>query len=285
LPVANGGTGAATLTGYVKASGTTVMTASATVPVGDISGTLPVANGGTNLSSYTTGDILYASGTTALAKLSAVAAGSVLLSGTTPSYGKVILTTGSTQHVTGTLPVANGGTGAATLTGYVKASGTTAMTAIATIPVTDGGTGVTQSAYGEYYLGVTPTATVITTTGQYEKVAGNTVEGTLSNFTHPSSNRLTYTGTATRKFFVSAALAFHGDSTDEYNFVIYKSGVEVGSSSISVTGKGTNDLAHVSSQCIVDLTNTNYIEVFVTNTSTVADLTVDFMNVTAIALI
>jgi hypothetical protein len=42
------------------------------------------------------------------------------------------------DHVlTGTIPVANGGTGAATLTGYVKGTGTTAMTASATIPNTD----------------------------------------------------------------------------------------------------------------------------------------------------
>ncbi len=38
LPVANGGTGAATLTGYVKGSGTSAMTASATVPFLDIAG-------------------------------------------------------------------------------------------------------------------------------------------------------------------------------------------------------------------------------------------------------
>jgi hypothetical protein len=47
LTVANGGTGATTLTGYVKGSGTATMTASATIPVADITGTLPVANGGT----------------------------------------------------------------------------------------------------------------------------------------------------------------------------------------------------------------------------------------------
>ena len=42
------------------------------------------------------------------------------------------------DHVlTGTIPVVNGGTGAATLTGYVKGAGTTALTASATIPNTD----------------------------------------------------------------------------------------------------------------------------------------------------
>ena len=42
------------------------------------------------------------------------------------------------DHVlTGTIPVDNGGTGAATLTGYVKGNGTAAMTAASTIPNTD----------------------------------------------------------------------------------------------------------------------------------------------------
>ena len=51
--------------------------------------------------------------------------------------------------VSGTLPVANGGTGATTLTGYVKGSGTPALTALATIPASD----ITDVAYdvaGEY---------------------------------------------------------------------------------------------------------------------------------------
>jgi hypothetical protein len=41
------------------------------------------------------------------------------------------------SNVTGILGVPNGGTGASTLTGYVKGTGTTAMTASATIPNTD----------------------------------------------------------------------------------------------------------------------------------------------------
>jgi hypothetical protein len=60
------------------------------------------------------GDILFASTTTALSKLADVATGSALISGgigVAPSYGKIGLTT----HVSGTLPVANGGTGITSL--------------------------------------------------------------------------------------------------------------------------------------------------------------------------
>lgn len=75
------------------------------------SGTLGVARGGTGLNTYTTGDLLYASGTTTLANLADVATGNTLISGgigAAPSWGKVGLTT----HVSGTLGVGNGGTGA-----------------------------------------------------------------------------------------------------------------------------------------------------------------------------
>lgn len=72
---------------------------------------LGVTNGGTSWGSYSTGDILYASNTTALSKLPIGSANRVLRSnGTSPSWGLVNLTT----DITGNLPVGslNNGTGA-----------------------------------------------------------------------------------------------------------------------------------------------------------------------------
>lgn len=74
------------------------------------SGTLGVNKGGTGLTSYTVGDLLYASGATTLSKLADVATGNALISGgvgVAPAWGKIGLTT----HVSGTLPIGNGGTG------------------------------------------------------------------------------------------------------------------------------------------------------------------------------
>lgn len=78
-------------------------------------GTLAVANGGTGISSYSVGDLVYASAATTLTKLTAAASGNVLKSGTAPSWGKVALA----SDVSGTLPVANGGTGITATTGAV----------------------------------------------------------------------------------------------------------------------------------------------------------------------
>jgi hypothetical protein len=100
-----------------------------TITNGIWSGTTIAANkGGTGQTSYAVGDLLYANTTSTLAKLADVATGNVLLAGgvnTAPSWGKVGLTT----HVSGTLAVGNGGTGATTLTGVVIGNGASAFTA------------------------------------------------------------------------------------------------------------------------------------------------------------
>jgi hypothetical protein len=97
--------------------GTTGLTPSgATQGAVTVAGTLAVANGGTNITSYAVGDLVYASTSGVLSKLADVATGNALISGgvgVAPSYGKIGLTT----HVSGTLPIANGGTNATTATG------------------------------------------------------------------------------------------------------------------------------------------------------------------------
>lgn len=89
---------------------------------------LSATSGGTGFANYAVGDLLYASTTTALSKLADVATGNALISGgvgAAPSWGKIGLTT----HVSGTLPVANGGTALTSYTanGIVYASSTSTL--------------------------------------------------------------------------------------------------------------------------------------------------------------
>ena len=105
--------------------GQTSITTLGTIATGTWAGTAVAADhGGTGITSYAIGDIIYASGTSTLSKLSDVATGNALISGgvtTVPSWGKIGLTT----HVSGTLPIGNGGTnGTATATAGAVAYGT-----------------------------------------------------------------------------------------------------------------------------------------------------------------
>ena len=121
-----------------------------------LAGTLDADNGGTGISSYAVGDVLYANTTSTLAKLADVATGNALISGgvgTAPSYGKIGLTT----HVSGTLAATNGGTDNASYAvgDILYASTTTALSKLADVAtgnaLISGGVG-TAPSYGKIGL-------------------------------------------------------------------------------------------------------------------------------------
>lgn len=152
------GTGSGSVTSVALSGGTTglTVTGSPITTSGTITlaGTLVAANGGTGQSSYTVGDILYASTTTALSKLAGVATGNALISGgvgVAPAWGKVGLTT----HVSGTLPVGNGGTGVAStplngqlLIGNGSGFSLATLTAGSGVTITNSAGGITIAATG-----------------------------------------------------------------------------------------------------------------------------------------
>lgn len=143
--------------------------------------TIAVNKGGTGLTSYAVGDIVYASASTTLAKLAGVATGNSLISGgigVAPSWGKVGLTT----HVSGTLPVANGGTGVTTSTGtgnvVLSASPTFSGTPVSTTASVD--TNTTQVATTAFVVGqgYLKSSTASTT---YAPISNPTLTGTVSS--------------------------------------------------------------------------------------------------------
>lgn len=201
--------GGGTVTSVNVSGGTTGLTTSGGPITGSgtitLAGTLGAVNGGTGQTTYATGDILYASAVNTLSKLTAGTNGYVLtLASGVPTWaastggvtsfsaGTTGLTpsTGTTGAITlaGTLGVANGGTGATTLTGYVKGSGTSALTASSTIPNTDIsglGTMSVQSATSVAITGGTINGTSVgattPSTGAFTSVSANlTITGSLS---------------------------------------------------------------------------------------------------------
>jgi hypothetical protein len=108
------------------------------------------------------------------------------------------------HQLVGTIPVDNGGTGASTLTGYVKGNGTAAMTASATVPSTDVtglGTMSTQNANSVAITGGTMSGVTVTgyipTTEKAQPLGVATLDagGKVPTSQIPMQGDLNYQGT------------------------------------------------------------------------------------------
>jgi len=97
IDVANGGTGASTLTGYVKGNGTSAMTAVATVPSTDITGLGTMSTQNANAVAITGGSITGVSG---LGTVTSITAGSGLSGGTITTSGTIALDINSLASTT-----------------------------------------------------------------------------------------------------------------------------------------------------------------------------------------
>ena len=100
--------------------------------------TVTVPYGGTGAATFTAG-YLKASGTSAFSTVASIPSSDITGLGTmsTQNANAVAITGGTISGLTSPLPVASGGTGANSLTGYIIGSGTTAFTASSTIPTTN----------------------------------------------------------------------------------------------------------------------------------------------------
>ena len=152
--------------------------------------TIGVAYGGTGSTTYTTG-YLRASGTTAFSTVSTIPSTDITGLGTmsTQNANAVAITGGTISGLSSPLAVPSGGTGASTLTGYVKGSGTSALTASATIPSTDVtgfGTMANQNANAVAITGGSINGTTIgattASTGAFTSVTG-TLDATFNGIT------------------------------------------------------------------------------------------------------
>ena len=190
-----------------------------------LSATLAIASGGTGQTTAsaafnalspitTTGDLILGNGTNSATRLGIGANGYLLSSnGTTASWqpapaGGVTTfdagTTGLTPStatsgaisLAGTLIVGNGGTGATTLTGYVKGTGTSALTASSTIPNTD----------------ITGLGTMSTQNATSVAITGGSINGTTVGATTAAAG--TFTGLT-----VNDNSTFGSSNTDTINFV------------------------------------------------------------------
>jgi hypothetical protein len=161
-----------------------------------------------------------------------------LAAATTPLSGNELLEvvqSGSSAKATATsiantfsstLGVANGGTGATTLTGYVKGSGTSAMTAAATIPYAD----VAGRAYISAYDSTDQTGSVSAATAI--KLASTSFSSgiTIANNGSGDPTRITFAAAGT--YMLAPSIQFKNTDTNDHDATIWfrKNGTDIANS-------------------------------------------------------
>jgi hypothetical protein len=201
ISVANGGSGATTLTGYLKGNGTSAFTAVASIPGSDVSGnisgtasnvsgTVAIANGGTGAT--TAGAALTALGASPLAGSSSIVTVGTISSGTwnattiatnkggtgltSFTNGGAVYATSTSALTTGTLPLTAGGTGATTATGARTNIGATGKYSAKNASITPSSGIATWSIPAATHLVAATGAIVV----QMKEVSGLVVEADVS---------------------------------------------------------------------------------------------------------
>lgn len=165
-------------------------------------------------------------------------------------------------------------------------------TAISGVPYTDNkarfieNRGITNTgATSGYYMVGNATVTTIATVGTPVLIAGTTTETTITQrFTVSTSNRATYIGSLTRDFSIQGTFSLTSSNNNQVTTYIYKNGsVLIESTSISTTNSGGR-LEGGAIQCLVQLEENDYIEVWVENNTGANDITVEDLNLIIQAL-
>lgn len=111
------------------------------------------------------------------------------------------------------------------------------------------------------------------------KVLGTTTSASLFRVSSPSNNRLTYTGTKTKRFSVVCSLsALAALSNKNFSFYIAKNGSVLAESKQLLKFALFADRGSLTLSCTVPLAPNDYIEVWVENNSDTSNLSVESMN-------
>lgn len=137
-----------------------------------------------------------------------------------------------------------------------------------------------SAAISSYYMNGNATATTIAVISTAVKVAGTTTSAAITQlFTNTTTNRATYDGSLQRDFKVSAVMSVESGNNNVVGLYIAKNGTLLTESETYITTNAGGRAEAGVCQVVTNMVAADYIEIFVENSTSTADVTVTDMNV------
>lgn len=141
--------------------------------------------------------------------------------------------------------------------------------------------GITNTAVnGQLYMQGNATATTVSATNTFYKVAGTTTASADNAKYDHSDNRLTCRATISRKYLIQCNLSFDSGNANVCEFGFYDSALSAirTPSRTKATANSAGRAENVSFCCVVEHSDGDYLEIHCANTSASTNITVTDMN-------
>ncbi|CAB4124194.1 hypothetical protein UFOVP51_66 [uncultured Caudovirales phage] len=177
--------------------------------------------------------------------------------------------------------------------GTITSSGTIDITNTSVTPATYNGsftvnsrgqlTAANNKPLASLYMDGNNTATTIVTPGTFTKILGTTTAGTLSDFTSPSNNRLTYGGTDTIDTIVRVDLSAAPILSSTIGIIIKKNNTTfIPAANYTYQMAGGKPIS-LTVSVPIQFATSDYVEVFITSDAIAGDnITVSYMNLSVV---
>jgi hypothetical protein len=121
--------------------------------------------------------------------------------------------------------------------------------------------------------------TAVAEADTYYKLNTTTTQGFKRGDLVHSNNRITYTGATTAVFSVQGIVSLESGNNKQIHVAFFQNEVIKSCSEQQITTSGAGKASNISFQCLAELAQNDYIEVFVENATSADNITLDNLNV------
>jgi hypothetical protein len=136
-----------------------------------------------------------------------------------------------------------------------------------------------DTAYNNYFDFSSASVTTVAQSDTWYKLNTSTTQGFQRDGLVHSNNRITWTGTTTRVFKLEGIVSVESGNNNQVHVAFFKNDTLHPCSEQEVTTSGSGRASNVAFQCLIQLAQNDYIEVWTKNATGATNITLNNVNV------